>query len=167
MIKGALVHRPISTLISFCNLRSLHQPRSRENVMSALITQPAEAQSKTKFDVRRIREDFPILKTTVSGKPLIYLDNGATPNPDVHFVPDIYTIDRKSAQTKILIEFELAAILDQQGKVIPARQIIASRRLPISWRRSRKSKSASTRSFQIPTTNVPGRSLSRLSRTGM
>ena len=30
------------------------------------------------FDVARIREDFPILKQTVNGKPLVYLDNAAT-----------------------------------------------------------------------------------------
>lgn len=30
------------------------------------------------FDVARIREDFPILKETVHGKPLVYFDNGAT-----------------------------------------------------------------------------------------
>jgi len=30
------------------------------------------------FDVQKIREDFPILKTQVRGKPLIYLDNAAT-----------------------------------------------------------------------------------------
>ena len=30
------------------------------------------------FDVRKIREDFPILKQRVHGKPLVYLDNGAT-----------------------------------------------------------------------------------------
>ena len=30
------------------------------------------------FDVARIREDFPILKRTVHGKPLVYLDNAAT-----------------------------------------------------------------------------------------
>ncbi len=30
------------------------------------------------FDVRRIREDFPILKEKVNGKPLVYLDNAAT-----------------------------------------------------------------------------------------
>jgi cysteine desulfurase/selenocysteine lyase len=30
------------------------------------------------FDVKRIREDFPILKQKVHGKPLIYLDNAAT-----------------------------------------------------------------------------------------
>ncbi len=30
------------------------------------------------FDVRRVREDFPILKSLVHGKPLVYLDNAAT-----------------------------------------------------------------------------------------
>jgi len=30
------------------------------------------------FDVWRIREDFPILKQTIHGKPLVYLDNAAT-----------------------------------------------------------------------------------------
>lgn len=30
------------------------------------------------LDVARIREDFPILKETVHGKPLVYFDNGAT-----------------------------------------------------------------------------------------
>ncbi len=30
------------------------------------------------FDVQKIREDFPILKQEIYGKPLVYLDNGAT-----------------------------------------------------------------------------------------
>jgi cysteine desulfurase/selenocysteine lyase len=30
------------------------------------------------FDVRRVREDFPILKQRVRGKPLVYLDNAAS-----------------------------------------------------------------------------------------
>ena len=38
------------------------------------MTQPGRA----KLDVARIREDFPILKTMVNGKPLVYLDNAAT-----------------------------------------------------------------------------------------
>ncbi|MEE9316831.1 MAG: cysteine desulfurase [Rhodospirillales bacterium] len=34
--------------------------------------------STAAFDVERIRADFPILKQTVYGKPLVYLDNGAS-----------------------------------------------------------------------------------------
>lgn len=30
------------------------------------------------FDIQRVRNDFPILSRTVNGKPLVYLDNGAT-----------------------------------------------------------------------------------------
>lgn len=30
------------------------------------------------FNITKIREDFPILKRTVNGKPLVYFDNGAT-----------------------------------------------------------------------------------------
>lgn len=30
------------------------------------------------FDVNRIRQDFPILEEKIYGKPLVYLDNGAT-----------------------------------------------------------------------------------------
>ena len=34
--------------------------------------------SSQSFDVERVRQDFPILKERVHGKPLVYLDNGAT-----------------------------------------------------------------------------------------
>ena len=69
------------------------------------------------FDVARIREDFPILKQQVHGKPLVYLDNAATgQKPQVvidtlnryystenanihrgiHFLSELATVDRKS-----------------------------------------------------------------------
>ena len=32
----------------------------------------------TTFDVAKIRSDFPILSRQVNGKPLVYLDNGAS-----------------------------------------------------------------------------------------
>ncbi|HUR39387.1 MAG TPA: cysteine desulfurase, partial [Planctomycetota bacterium] len=35
-------------------------------------------QARPAFDVRKVREDFPILKSLVHGKPLVYLDNAAT-----------------------------------------------------------------------------------------
>src|SRR5262249_34684330 len=34
--------------------------------------------SVTAFDLRKIRDDFPILNQKVRGKPLVYLDNAAT-----------------------------------------------------------------------------------------
>lgn len=36
------------------------------------------ASSAIEWDVERIRADFPVLRQTVNGKPLIYLDNGAS-----------------------------------------------------------------------------------------
>ncbi|MFM7180079.1 MAG: aminotransferase class V-fold PLP-dependent enzyme [Verrucomicrobiales bacterium] len=36
------------------------------------------ADAQMTFDVARVRQDFPILSTKVHGKPLVYLDNGAT-----------------------------------------------------------------------------------------
>ena len=47
------------------------------NTASALVP-PAPAVAPSPFDVRKIREDFPILKQKVHGKPLVYLDNAAT-----------------------------------------------------------------------------------------
>jgi cysteine desulfurase/selenocysteine lyase len=47
------------------------------NVAEELTTQPS-TQFRTGFDVEKIREDFPILKQRVYGKPLVYLDNAAT-----------------------------------------------------------------------------------------
>jgi cysteine desulfurase/selenocysteine lyase len=37
-----------------------------------------QADCKEPFNVHKIREDFPILKQTVHGQPLVYLDNAAT-----------------------------------------------------------------------------------------
>jgi cysteine desulfurase/selenocysteine lyase len=39
---------------------------------------PPETGGNDPYDVQRIRQDFPILKQTVHGKPLVYLDNAAT-----------------------------------------------------------------------------------------
>ena len=38
------------------------------------------------LDVLKIRDDFPMLKKTMHGKPLIYLDNGATIILEMHIV---------------------------------------------------------------------------------
>ena len=38
----------------------------------------SKTQELNMYDISKIREDFPILSRTVYGKPLVYLDNGAT-----------------------------------------------------------------------------------------
>ncbi len=59
--------------------------------MSALTTDIAAG-----FDVERIREDFPVLKQTIHGKPLVYLDNAATaqkPYAAIEALRKFYEVD--------------------------------------------------------------------------
>jgi len=53
-----------------------------------------------------------------------YLDGQPQADPNAHFVPDVFLISRKVAQNKVFTEWELAAAMDQQGKKLPARQIL-------------------------------------------
>lgn len=53
-----------------------------------------------------------------------YLDDGSTPNPQATFPPDHYVIERKASQSRTTLQFELSAKMDQQGRMIPARQIL-------------------------------------------
>lgn len=53
-----------------------------------------------------------------------HLDTGSDPDPDVYFPVDIFKIDRKSNDTTMEIEFELASAIDQQGLLLPRRQIL-------------------------------------------
>ena len=45
-----------------------------------------------------------------------------TPDPNAEFPREIYTIDRKSAENREVVEFELAAVFDLAGVRIPKRQ---------------------------------------------
>jgi cysteine desulfurase/selenocysteine lyase len=58
--------------------------------MATIASSITEEQELGSWDVERIRADFPVLHQTVNGKPLIYLDNGASSQ-----VPQI-VIDRGS-----------------------------------------------------------------------
>ena len=48
-----------------------------------------------------------------------YLDGAPQADPNAHFAPDVYKLDRKTSQNKIFIEWELAAAMDQEGKKLP------------------------------------------------
>jgi cysteine desulfurase/selenocysteine lyase len=50
----------------------------RAGVFSLQRTTDNGPRTNPRFDVAKIRDDFPILHTKVHGKPLVYLDNGAT-----------------------------------------------------------------------------------------
>src|SRR5689334_9951523 len=59
--------------------------------MSSLSSQISAA-----FDVEKVREDFPVLKQTVHGKPLVYLDNAATsqkPRQVIEAIVRFYEVD--------------------------------------------------------------------------
>lgn len=53
-----------------------------------------------------------------------FLDDGDTPDPSAHFGMDVYTVERKSSQNKVYIEWELSASIDQQGRHLPNRSIL-------------------------------------------
>jgi cysteine desulfurase/selenocysteine lyase len=61
-----------------------------EQVMVSTVDSIANLSVADKFDVERIRADFPVLHQMVNGKPLVYLDNGASSQ-----VPQV-VIDRGS-----------------------------------------------------------------------
>jgi lambda family phage minor tail protein L len=62
-----------------------------------------------------------------------YLDavnfpDGRNPSADAtaEFPPDTFYVDRKTRETKSIIEFELASSLDVEGVMLPKRQVIAN-----------------------------------------
>lgn len=50
-----------------------------------------------------------------------HLDDGSDPDPTLIFPKEIYRVNRKTAQNKVYIEFQLASALDQEGVKIPGR----------------------------------------------
>lgn len=53
-----------------------------------------------------------------------YLDDGIAPNSTAHFPIDHFEIERKASQVRKQLKFELSSPLDQQGKKLPARQVL-------------------------------------------
>ncbi len=69
---------------------TLDAPRVLEPVMNAILP----AKSTLAYDVKRVRADFPLLRQTVHGKPLVYLDNANTtqkPQAVIDALTDYYT----------------------------------------------------------------------------
>jgi len=53
--------------------------------------------------------------------------DGFAPDPNLQFIPDVFYIDRKSNESKSVIEFELVSLLDFEGVKLPNRVIFAKR----------------------------------------
>lgn len=58
--------------------------------------------------------------------PMKYLDGGSAADPTVEFDPDVFVIDQKTTQNKMVVEFSLGASIDIEGRMIPGRQVIQS-----------------------------------------
>ena len=54
-----------------------------------------------------------------------YLDDEPTADPNAHLEPDIWRIERKTRHDPMLIEWELAASLEQEGRRLPGRTMLA------------------------------------------
>ncbi len=53
-----------------------------------------------------------------------HLDDGSDPDPEAMFPTDHYVIERKARQNRTQIQFELSVQMDQEGRMIPARQVL-------------------------------------------
>jgi cysteine desulfurase/selenocysteine lyase len=74
------------------------------------------------FDVRKVRDDFPLLKQKVHGKPLVYLDNAATtqkPQAVLDALARYYTTDNSNVHRGVHLLSERATkeYEDARGKV--------------------------------------------------
>jgi len=85
--------------------------------------------SRTSLDVAGIREDFPILKQQVHGKPLVYLDNAATsqkPQVVIDAVNRYYTTQNSNIHRGIHFLSELATAEYEEARVKVKRFLNAS-----------------------------------------
>jgi len=55
-----------------------------------------------------------------------FLDGEAGADPDARFPTEIWFVDRKSAENRDVVEFELASKFDLAGVMLPQRQVIAN-----------------------------------------
>lgn len=75
--------------------------------------------SANPFDVARIREDFPILKELVHGKPLVYLDNAATtqkPQPVIDALVNYYTTQNSNVHRGVHTLSQIATDAYEDGR---------------------------------------------------
>ena len=76
--------------------------------------------SRPEFDVRRIREDFPILHQRIRGKPLVYLDNAATtqkPRAVLDTLMRYYTEDNANINRGVHLLSERATQAHEEARV--------------------------------------------------
>jgi cysteine desulfurase/selenocysteine lyase len=82
---GAVAHEPDFRAPASYDAQSQPRPLNSSNVIPVVVPAGGDPElpddlglSSYSFDVEAIRRDFPILREQVNGRPLIWLDNGAT-----------------------------------------------------------------------------------------
>lgn len=53
-----------------------------------------------------------------------FLDDGDSPDSNAYYGPDIFIIEQKKAENVLFVEWDLSAAIDQEGKMLPGRQVI-------------------------------------------
>jgi len=92
----------------------------------------------TGFDVTRLREDFPILRQTVRGKPLVYLDNAATsqkPQAVIDALVRFYTEQNANVHRGVHMLSERATEAYERARAAIARHLNAADRRGIVFTR--------------------------------
>lgn len=77
-----------------------------------------------KFDVHKVREDFPLLKREVYGKPLVYFDNGATsqkPQVVIDRIAQFYTKENANIHRGVHHLSQLGTDLYEESRKIVQR----------------------------------------------
>src|ERR1039458_5774374 len=85
-----------------------------------LVQAPVREALAPGFDVRKIREDFPILKQKMHGKPLVYLDNAATsqkPQAVIDALMHYYTQDNANIHRGVYLLSERATQAYEDARV--------------------------------------------------
>ena len=80
------------------------------------------------FDIDRIRDEFPTLSREVYGKPLIYLDNGATsqkPQVVIDAIEHYYTFDNSNIHRGVHHLSQVATTQYEDARVIIQKYINA------------------------------------------
>lgn len=55
-----------------------------------------------------------------------YLDGQPGADPNAGFPDDIFYVERKVGENRVLVEYELASVMDVEGVMLPRRQVVAN-----------------------------------------
>ena len=106
------------------------------NAPSASAKTPDGATSGTDFPVERVRADFPILRTEMNGKPLVFLDSAASsqrPRQVIEAIARYYERDHANVHRGVYALSQRATEAFEQARVTMARYINAGDEHEVVW----------------------------------